>query len=411
MRRIGFVEQEEGRIEIRRRLRVIARVRSQQPPAAERLVERNLRGVRTDPPIVAIETIVEVQSAIGPREVLREAQVRRPLAADVGPLFERPLDRDIFEPAVIALLIGIVEREDHGFIGVFEETGRAGEANVRLEHRPLVEDLGHPRVGREIPPPPEDRRLTLKVPDSVGVIAGVGGAVGRERGANPVASHARAPVEHGQLVVEVELPADVDEARQIIVLIRNPAADRQLGPIPGVGQAAVPLPPRLGRGRRHDVDQARMARERIAVGVRVISVEIDHDRRSVLVDMVEVGTGRAGHQLGGDRRSGERHHRRRAGPAVLREFALQRRPVEDRDRSLDREAVDLERFQIEGRIALPVEVALALLVMAVLDIERRRFVGARGGHPGQRERRRGQRLERAARRAAINHSRTLRHPC
>ena len=240
MRRIGFVEQEEGRVEIRGRLRIIARVRRQQPPAAERLVERNLGGVRTDPPIVAIETIVEVQSAIGPREMLREAQVRRPLAAHVGPLFERPLDRDIFEPAVVALLIGIVEREDHGFVGVFEEAGRPREADVRLEHRPLVEDLGHPRVGREIPPPPEDRRLALKVPDLVGVIAGVGGAVGRERGANPVASRARAPVEHGQLVVEVELPADVDEARQIIVLVRNPAADRQLRPDPRRGSGCRP---------------------------------------------------------------------------------------------------------------------------------------------------------------------------
>src|SRR3954447_18547761 len=111
------------------------------------------------------------------------------------------------------------------------------------------------------------------------------------------------------------------------MLVRDPAADGQLGAVPLVCEAAIPLTPRLWRGRRQDMYQSRMCGVGVGISHRVVVVEVDDVWDTVLVDMVRIGARGSGQQLRLYSGARQRDHRGRARPTVLSEVGLERQPI------------------------------------------------------------------------------------
>src|SRR5205809_7373919 len=104
--------------------------------------------------------------------MLRETHVRRPLAAQVRPLFERAFEGDVLEPHAVEWLVGIVKSEQDRLVRIFEEAARSRVTDIRLDQRVLVQDLRNANVRREILALAEDRRLAVADTDLVRVLPG-----------------------------------------------------------------------------------------------------------------------------------------------------------------------------------------------------------------------------------------------
>src|SRR6185503_62657 len=71
---IGLGTRDHGGVEIRLRLRVIAKRRADRPGLADALAPRDFDGMRADAPVVAIEAIVGLQRALRRCEVMAVAR-------------------------------------------------------------------------------------------------------------------------------------------------------------------------------------------------------------------------------------------------------------------------------------------------------------------------------------------------